>query len=140
MLYLPNGKSWATETLDFSATGLSLKFPHGANIDKDLLVSVGLFRGDQEFAFPAHVVFINDQRISLSLAFPTLSSEANYIRCTFSRADAWADWLNVLIVDKPLSSLKEVLVQSMKGYRILSTFLYHSISDVVRHKTTTFRA
>ena len=140
VLYLPDGRTWATETLDFSATGLSLKYPQGAKIDKDLLVSVGLYRGDQEFCFPAHVIFVSDGRLNLSLAFPSLSNEANYIRCTFSRADAWADWLNVLIVDKPLSSLKEVLVQSMKGYRILAHFLYQSVSDVIRHKTSSFRA
>jgi len=43
-------------------------------------------------------------------------------------------------VDKPLNSLREVLTQSVKGYRILAQFLYQSVTDVIRHKTSTFRA
>jgi len=120
ILYLPDGRTWHCKTYDFSTTGLALTHPAGVEVSKGELVSVGLYRGDQEFAFPARVEFINDDHINVHLMYQSIEQQARFIHCTFSRADVWADWHATLQQDNPLNSLLEVFKQALRGYRRLS--------------------
>ncbi|WNV03181.1 UDP-forming cellulose synthase catalytic subunit [Candidatus Methylospira mobilis] len=119
VLYLPDGRTWHCKTHDFSTTGLALSHPSGAEVSKGELVSVGLYRGDQEFAFPARVEFVNEEHINVHLMHQSIEQQARFIHCTFSRADVWADWHTTLLQDSPLNSLLEVLKQAIRGYRRL---------------------
>jgi cellulose synthase (UDP-forming) len=119
VLYLPDGRTWHCKTRDFSTTGLSLTYPPGAEIDRNELVSVGLYRGDQEFAFSARVEFANNERINLHLMHLSMEQQTRFVHCTFSKADVWASWHTTLKHDSPLNSLFEVFKQAIHGYQRL---------------------
>jgi cellulose synthase (UDP-forming) len=134
VLYLPDGRTWHCKTYDFSTTGLSLSYPAGAEVDKDELVSVGLYRGDQEFAFHARVQFVNNDHINLHLMHVSMEQQARFVHCTFSRADVWADWHTTLQQDRPLHSLLQVFKQAAQGYERLYGRLLAYLAYLVKNR------
>lgn len=116
VLYLPDGRTWHCKTQDFSTTGLSLTYPEGAKLVRNELVSVGLYRGDQEFAFSARVEFFNAENINLHISFLSLEQQARFVQCTFSKADVWSNWHTQLELETSLGGLLEVFQQAIRGY------------------------
>lgn len=115
MVKLPNGRTVACETEDFSEGGLAIKLPAAIPIDIDCQVRISLFRGEREFTVPAVVVF--NQGMVLRTRFENLSltDYRAFVAATFSRADAWQSWLPERDVDRPLKGLREVLDVGLDG-------------------------
>jgi cellulose synthase (UDP-forming) len=89
-LYFEDGHSMRCETYDFSTGGLGLDLPAEMPTDADAPVTVALYRGDNEFRFPATVRFNHGKRMGLAFAPLSFEQERALVQCTTARADIWA--------------------------------------------------
>ena len=129
ILHLPDGKLIRCQTEDFSEGGAALVVSGSMPVlEKDGEVLVTLWRGDEEFCFPAFVTFSSDLKLSLRWNLTTKEQEVALVQCTFSRADAWLDWRKDRPHDKPLSSLRDVIATGVAGYGRLEK---HSIPYLI---------
>ncbi len=114
-LRFADGKTLVCETDDFSQSGVGLRVPPGLRLEPGSSVEVSLFRSDEEGTFPAQVTFSGDGRVGLQFEDLTLHQQADLARLTFARADAWIDFWGNRQHDKPLTSLKSVMVIGLRG-------------------------
>jgi cellulose synthase (UDP-forming) len=109
MLRFTNGRTLACETIDYSEGGLAVRIPPGVVIPLQEEVQISLFRGDDEFVFPAVVVFAATSRIGVRFTTLTPQQELDFVQSTFSRADAWTDWSKGRETGTSLGGLAHVL-------------------------------
>jgi len=94
---------------DLSLGGAALRMPAPESWGEDNLVMVELDAGSQRVIVPAEVLRWQGDRLNLRFLPQDLQDEGSIVIATLCRADAWVDWDNIR-VDRPLRSLKEVLV------------------------------
>ena len=129
-LHLPDGRSVACETNDFSQRGMGVALPQGVAIAHGESLHVSLARGKDECVLPAKVVFSREQTLGLSFIDLNMRQQFELTRMTFSRADTWASTWGQGVVDTPLVALREVSVIGWRGLRQL----FRATSDeVIRH-------
>ena len=114
-LRFADGKTLVCETDDFSQSGVGLRVPNELQLETGSEVHVSLFRSDEEGTFPAQVTFSGGGRLGLRFEGLSLRQQADIARLTFARADAWIDFWGNRQQDKPLTSLKSVMVIGMRG-------------------------
>src|SRR5690606_17495563 len=108
VLHLPSGHLLRCHTVDFSEGGTALAVADLPTLENDQEVTVSLWRGDEEFTFPAQVVGQSGDRLRLRWNLQTTEQQATLVQCTFARADAWVDWAEGRQHDKPLLELRRV--------------------------------
>lgn len=124
ILHLANGKRIHCKTFDFSEGGISLVPAMMPELKRDEKVTISLWHGDEEIAFPASVISAVSPQLRLMWKLQTQEQEAALVQCTFGRADAWLDWGDDRQVDRPLKSLAAVISLGLLGYRrIIEQFL-----------------
>lgn len=124
MVRLPNGRTMVCETEDFSEGGLALKLPTALVLEKNASVGVSIFRGEREFSFPALVAFSQGSVLRLRFEGMQIDDYQALVAATFSRGDAWQEWLPDRDTDHPLRGFKEVFIISRQGLRrFLSSLL-----------------
>lgn len=121
VLRFADGKTLVCETDDFSQTGMGLRVPAGLKLDVGAPVHLSLFRTDEEGTFPAEVTFSGDGRLGLHFRGLSLHQQADLAKLTFGRADAWIDYWGNRQRDKPLTSLKSVIVIGVRGLGQVAT-------------------
>ena len=114
-LRFADGKTLVCETDDFSQSGVGLRVPNELQLETGSEVHVSLFRSDEEGTFPAQVTFSSGGRLGLRFEGLSLQQQADLARLTFGRADAWIDFWGNRQHDKPLTSLKSVMVIGVRG-------------------------
>ena len=114
-LRFADGKTLVCETDDFSQSGVGLRVPNELQLETGSEVHVSLFRSDEEGTFPAQVTFSGGGRLGLRFEGLSLRQQADIARLTFARADAWIDFWGNRQQDKPLTSLKSVMVIGVRG-------------------------
>ena len=114
-LRFADGKTLVCETDDFSQSGVGLRVPNELQLETGSEVHVSLFRTDEEGTFPAQVTFSGGGRLGLRFEGLSLQQQADIARLTFGRADAWIDFWGNRQHDKPLTSLKSVMVIGVRG-------------------------
>lgn len=114
-LRFADGKTLVCETDDFSQSGVGLRVPNELQLETGSEVHVSLFRSDEEGTFPAQVTFSGGGRLGLRFEGLSLRQQADIARLTFARADAWIGFWGNRQHDKPLTSLKSVMVIGMRG-------------------------
>ena len=114
-LRFADGKTLVCETDDFSQSGVGLRVPNELQLETGSEVHVSLFRSDEEGTFPAQVTFSGGGRLGLRFEGLSLQQQADIARLTFGRADAWIDFWGNRQQDKPLTSLKSVMVIGVRG-------------------------
>lgn len=114
-LRFADGKTLMCETDDFSQSGVGLRVPPDLRLEAGSQVHVSLFRSDEEGTFPAEVTFSGGGRLGLRFDGLSLQQQADIARLTFARADAWIDFWGNRQHDKPLTSLKSVMVIGVRG-------------------------
>jgi cellulose synthase (UDP-forming) len=112
----PGGKLISCMIEDYSETGLGIKLYEQSNVHLHQSVEIVMQRGLRDYAFPAHVVHIEEGHIGVNFDKLTNLQESQLIQCTFARADAWMYWNEGRKEDKPLASMGEVLKIGFKGY------------------------
>jgi cellulose synthase (UDP-forming) len=116
MVRLPSGRTMACETEDFSEGGLALALPAAIVADTGLMVNISIFRGEREFSFPATVAFNRGKVLRLRFDGMDRDNYQALVAATFSRGDAWQQWLPDRDIDHPLRGLKEIFVISQVGF------------------------
>jgi cellulose synthase (UDP-forming) len=129
MLKLDNGRSIACRTIDYSEGGLGLRMPEPGMAPLDSEVSVSLFLGDVEYAFPARVVFAKDTELGIKFSELSLQQQIDLVQCTMARADAWLEGHSSHERDRPLKGLREILSHSIQGYARLRKFMTREAVD-----------
>ncbi|WP_430390034.1 UDP-forming cellulose synthase catalytic subunit [Dyella sp. 20L07] len=114
-LMLPDGKTVACHTENYSTGGLGISLPVPLGLERGSVVGVTLSRGATDYYFRA--VVARDSGIHLGLKFEDWSyeKEEQLIQCTFGRADAWVRWEENLVPDAPLHSFVEVIEMGYQG-------------------------
>ncbi|MBT9513470.1 MAG: UDP-forming cellulose synthase catalytic subunit [Acidovorax sp.] len=110
-----NGRTLVCKTEDFSQHGLGLAVPPDSDIAMGSRLSVSLFRSDEEGVFPAIVTFSGKGRLGVKFDNLSLHQQAELASLTFARADAWVATWGTGQRDKPLRSLKSVIVIGLRG-------------------------
>ncbi|WP_321784354.1 UDP-forming cellulose synthase catalytic subunit [Paraburkholderia sp. J94] len=124
MLRFGTGRTLACETLDYSEGGVGVALPQNIAIPLHENVTVSLFRGDEEYAFRATVSFSAPGRAGLQFLEMTKAQEFDFVKTTFSRADAWTGWAEGRQADAPLRALSNVLGAGVGGIGGLFQHLY----------------
>src|SRR5580698_2040952 len=115
MLKFSTGRTLACETMDYSEGGVGVKLPAGIEVPLHERVTVSLFRGDEEYAFPATVGFSGVGRVGLRFSSMSREQEFEFVKTTFARADAWTNWSEGRVADAPLRGLRHVLLVGTRG-------------------------
>jgi cellulose synthase (UDP-forming) len=123
-LTLANGQTVNCEISDFSEGGVGLRAPAGVHLTPNERVTLGVYRGERRFGFPASVAFGGRDHVGLRFDKMTLAQEAQFLQCTFARADAWLRWTQGRDRDRPLRGFREVFVASLLGVWALITSIF----------------
>jgi cellulose synthase (UDP-forming) len=137
VLHMPGGKLMPCHTIDFSDGGVALEMPETLALGAEETVQVSLWRGDDEYAFPARVAGCSQTRLRLRWELTSEEQRKMLVQCTFARADAWVSWANGRSHDKPLVGLRRVLGTGIEGYRRV---MEHALPDHGKLMRKTTRA
>ena len=123
-LRLPNGRSYACSTSDYSDGGVGLTVLAPVQVQTGDEVRLALTRGMEEFEFDAKVTMNKGTRLGLQFGAMTTQQSIDFVQCTFARADSWVVWGDKRKPDKPLESLKEVAWMGLSGFKVLGALLW----------------
>lgn len=132
-LLLPGGHRIPVVVTDFSegGAGLQLSFsPYKLNLKDG--VRLIMYRGQQQFSFPAEVSRAFGQQIGLQFVNLTRQQHIDLVQCTFARADSWLVAQESFPKDKPLESLASVLKTSQRGYQQMAKHLPFPLNIAMR--------
>ncbi|MGV2290226.1 UDP-forming cellulose synthase catalytic subunit [Trinickia sp. YCB016] len=131
-LRFSTGRTLACETIDYAEGGVGLRLPASIEIPMHEKVSVSLFRGNEEFVFPASVTFTAPGRVGLQFAPLTREQELDFVQSTFARADAWTNWAEGRQADAPLRGLMHVMRVGCAGITGLFEHIYSDFQKARR--------
>jgi cellulose synthase (UDP-forming) len=134
MLKFSTGRTLACRTIDYSEGGVGVKLPNDIEVPMHERVTVSLFRGDDEYAFPATVGFTAPGRVGLRFGTLTREQEFEFVKTTFSRADAWTGWAEGRSPDTPLRGLSHVLLVGTRGIAGLFEHLYSDLRTWMKRR------
>ncbi|WP_434034248.1 UDP-forming cellulose synthase catalytic subunit [Cupriavidus sp. a3] len=122
-LLLPDGRTLACKTENYSLGGLGLALPVEARVEPGTHVGVCLSRGTRSYHFPAVVTRNVERQMGVRFDGMDARTEQQLVQCTFGRADAWIHWVDEQPVDVPLRGLKEVIEMGYQGLlRLVDAF------------------
>ncbi|WP_233235844.1 UDP-forming cellulose synthase catalytic subunit [Bordetella sp. LUAb4] len=119
MLTLPDGRTVACDTSDFSQGGLGLVLPAGVIVPTGMQVNISVFRHEEEAIFPALVTFSQGGRLGVSFRELSIEQEKELVQMTFGRADTWALTWGSMAPDSPLAALYQISQIGMRGFSLL---------------------
>jgi hypothetical protein len=91
-------------------------------------VQMTLYRGDTEHVFSAVVTMSNGKRLGLRFPEMSLQKSADFVQCTFARADSWAVWSDRRERDSPLQGMVEVFFLGMRGLRMFGGIAFKALA------------
>jgi cellulose synthase (UDP-forming) len=115
VLRTASGHAYRTQTRDLSLGGACVQ--EATQLSADEKVELGLFVGSTECWLPARTVGNDGGRLRLAFDALTLRQESDLVHTLFGRPDAWIDWEDGRPEDRPLSSLRTLVGQSVRGVR-----------------------
>ena len=116
MLSLPDGKTIACRTTDFSQHGLGILLPEGATVPRDTPVDVSLFFEEHESVFPGAVRFSRNRQLGISFGEISIGQQFELAKMTFSRADNWTREWGHSRRDLPSVALRDVSKIGVRGF------------------------
>ena len=106
---------------NFSDAGLGVQlYSDELSFDKNEYIHVLISRGDREYVFPARIASVNKTFVGIILDNLTMNQKLNFIKCNYSRSDAWSAWEENFDIDKPLTSFLDIVTVGFKGYVVLT--------------------
>lgn len=112
-----DGRLFPCTLRDYSDAGVGLEMLQPDLVKKGERLVLILKRGTQEFAFPCEVMRAFNNTVGIQLHLETTQQHIDFMQCTFARADTWALWQNSVPEDKPMSSMRDVLMLGLRGYQ-----------------------
>jgi cellulose synthase (UDP-forming) len=123
MLTLPDGRTLACKTENYSMGGLGILLPADVRLTPGDHVNVCLARGVVEHAFAAVVARAAGRHLGVRFEALSVEAERRLVECTFGRADAWLEWEDMPAADAPLHGLIQLIQLSWQGYmRLIDAF------------------
>jgi cellulose synthase (UDP-forming) len=113
------GRSYVCTTADYSDGGVGLLMPAPLELPVGEIVKLALRRGVDEYVFDAQVTMNSGERIGLKFSPMDVQQSIDFVQCTFARADTWVIWGDGRKLDKPMVSLKAVLLMGFVGFKVL---------------------
>ena len=110
-----SGHAYRTHTRDLSLGGACVQWTE--TIQAGEKVELGLIVDSDECWLPARTVGSDDGRLRLAFDGLNLAQESELVHTLFGRPDAWLDWDHGRPEDWPLSSLRTLAGQSVRGMR-----------------------
>lgn len=123
-----NGRTVRCLTSDYSEGGVGLLLPMAVNTAPGEEVQMTLYRGDTEHVFSAVVTMSNGKRLGLRFPEMSLQKSADFVQCTFARADSWAVWSDRRERDSPLQGMVEVFFLGMRGLRMFGGIAFKALA------------
>ncbi|MCG8709561.1 UDP-forming cellulose synthase catalytic subunit [Brenneria sp. 4F2] len=121
---------------DYSDGGVGIEIREPGLLQENDKISLLLNRGQQEYAFPFQVTRVFGNKIGLRMMDLTTKQHIDFIQCTFARADTWALWQDNVPEDKPLESLRDVLMLGFRGYLRMADYAPPVIRNIIVAFTT----
>lgn len=116
------GKTISCFTQDFSIGGVSVDLPEPVGLKRGDTLTLTLERDGMAHAFPVEVAGVVEKSLRLRFTSMPVDTERKLISTTFSRANAWENWLEDVDLDHPLHGFRELLRFSELGFeRLLSS-------------------
>lgn len=112
---LPNGRTIACQTDNYSEGGLALVLPAPLELPLGEKIWVSLYRGESEHAFPLTVTYSKSDSLRGKFDTLTLEQEKALVDFTLARADAWTDWEASRDIDHIMVGLREIGISAGKG-------------------------
>ena len=111
-----SGHLYPARMTDFSVSGVRVELEDGGGCKLGDKVQISLKKASQEMVFDCDVLFVNHNMLGLKLQEMSKEKQIEYVQCTFAKADSWSMLNDGYTKDKPLNSLKSVLLVGAKGY------------------------
>lgn len=127
---LPNGRTIACHTDNYSEGGLALVLPLTIDLPVGEKIWVSLYRGENEHAFPLNVTYCQEGALRGQFDKLTLEQEKALVDFTLARADAWTDWEESRDIDHIMVGLREIGVSAGKGAVGLFKSIFSEIGKV----------
>ncbi|WP_268991638.1 UDP-forming cellulose synthase catalytic subunit [Limnobaculum eriocheiris] len=108
---------------DYSDAGVGIETNVPELVAKGDKLTLILTRGDREYAFPCQVMRSIKETVGVQLQLTTTQQHIDFMQCTFARADTWALWQESVPEDKPMSSMRDVLMLGLHGYQRMLEYL-----------------
>ncbi|WP_299012967.1 UDP-forming cellulose synthase catalytic subunit [uncultured Photobacterium sp.] len=118
IIKLETGHLYPATVKDYSLGGLRVKMKDNRILSGVEKIDIVLKHSSDEFAFQCHVVHCA-KYVGLKLDLPTTQQQIDYVQCTFAKADNWYRCQQRYQTDRPLVSLKNVILVSFNGYKTL---------------------
>ncbi|WP_296651474.1 UDP-forming cellulose synthase catalytic subunit [Paraburkholderia sp.] len=134
MLTLPDGRTLACRTENYSMGGLGLRLPVDVRLKPGERINVCLSRGIVEHAFAATVARCASRRLGVRFEALSPEDERRLVECTFGRADAWLEWEDVPAPDAPLHSLIQLIELSWQGYLRLADAIVDALENFLTRR------
>ena len=112
-----DGRSIHTTTSDISLQGMGVQLPSGFVVNPGESVSVELndSSADRHLRLPATIMSIHDRIAGLQLGELSLEESRDLLHFTHSRNDAWTSWYDSYERKRPLASLLDLAIFSLRG-------------------------
>ncbi|MGQ0619703.1 MAG: UDP-forming cellulose synthase catalytic subunit [Panacagrimonas sp.] len=104
-------------TQDLSTNGIALRAAEALSLAIGDGVEVSIESPGRRVWLPAAVRRMDTGVVAVELGQLDLKQEANLTQALFGRADAWVDWRDLSVRDRPLKSLAQVFRISLSGSR-----------------------
>ncbi len=131
-LYDQNERMYQATMTDYSHEGAGIKIVQGMEVREGDTLTLILADGDQYHALDIKVMLKRGQHLGTRILFENYAQERAFLRSTFARADAWVGWMPDDSVDKPITSLREVVGIGFKGYQRLFFHLTPQVRPITR--------
>ena len=104
MVQMPSGRTLACVTQNFPQAALSLKLPVPLAVERGSAMNLSIFRGHNEFMFPARVVSQHNGQLTLCIEDRVKDEYQVFGAAVLARGPDWPLWLPARDADHPLPS------------------------------------
>ncbi|WP_420467922.1 UDP-forming cellulose synthase catalytic subunit [Panacagrimonas sp.] len=112
-----DAKVMPTMTIDLSTAGIAIRAIPGEWFEPGQAVEVALESPGRPMWLPASIRRTTADLVAMEFAALTLDEESSLTQSLFGRADAWVDWRDQNVRDRPLNSLANIFRISLSGSR-----------------------
>lgn len=124
------GHSFAAELVDYSDRGAGIRLPLECAVTEGEQLNLIMAEGPSLNAFSVTVVSRRGDLVGTLFTSDSHEAQMALMRATFSRADAWVGWRDDTVVDRPISSFREVIAIGARGYYRMASNLMPKLQPV----------
>lgn len=124
------GHSFAAELVDYSDRGAGIRLPLECAVTEGEQLNLIMAEGPSLNAFSVTVVSRRGDLVGTLFTSNSHEAQMALMRATFSRADAWVGWRDDTVVDRPISSFREVIAIGARGYYRMANNLMPKLQPI----------